>query len=182
MDDVIDLTDEQIATGLRARARGLYPVEAAVELLLAHDAWPRRRDFRRSALWVSDDGPEFIGVDWTAARELDLHAPASRSELAILTVAASLADHDTGVHLGDALTGLDQTNTTLVLHAIAHAAGWHERGTTALVTGAFPGRRARLTGPAVETTRHPRRKPVRDAPTTWPPSEQGQGKAQADGE
>ena len=39
--------------------------------------------------------------------------------------------------------GLDSTNTAFVLDAIAHRAGWHERGQSHIVTGAIRGRRAR---------------------------------------
>jgi hypothetical protein len=35
------------------------------------------------------------------------------------------------------VSGLDAANITIVLTAIAHTAGWHERGTAALVTGGF---------------------------------------------
>ena len=123
----------------------MYPLEAAVDLLIAHHTWLRRRDFRRAALRVSDDGPELIGVDWTAARDLTERAPASRSELAMLTIAARLAGQDHPCDLGDVLTGLDQTNTAIVLHAIAHSVGWHEHGHCELVAGNVPSDCGRLT-------------------------------------
>ena len=135
--DVTGLTFDQIATGLRAWARGLYPLEAAVEVLLAHRGWLHRTDFRRAALWISDDGPSFIGIDWAAVATFAGRAPASGSEIAMLCVAASLAGQDVHRPLGDLLSGLDQTNTAIVLHAIAHTAGWHERDSVALVTGTF---------------------------------------------
>ncbi|NMR21152.1 hypothetical protein [Cellulomonas fimi] len=137
MSEIDDLTFEQIATGLRAWARGLYPAEAAVELLLAHRGWLHRLDFTRTVLWVSDDGPGCIGIDWAAAAELARRAPAAGSEAAMLQVAVGLAGHVLEQPLGDLLSRLDQVNTTIVLHAIARTAGWHERGKVALVTGGF---------------------------------------------
>ncbi|NMR19176.1 hypothetical protein [Cellulomonas fimi] len=137
MHAIDDLTFDQIATGLRAWARGLYPAEAAVELLLAHRGWLHRRDFTGIALLIGDDGPEYIGIDWTAAAELARRAPASGSEIAMLQVAVGLAGHDLEQPLGHLLSRLDQVNTTIVLHAIAHTAGWHERGKVALVTVGF---------------------------------------------
>ena len=137
MDDITELTFEQIATGLRAWAHGLYVVEAAVEVLLAHRAWLRRVDFRRAALWISDDNPAYIGVDWTNAARFAGRAPASGSEIAMLRVAVGLAGQEVPESLGDLLSGLDQANIAIVLDAVAHAAGWHERGTVAFVTGGF---------------------------------------------
>jgi hypothetical protein len=52
--DVTDLSGEQIRTGLRAWARGLYAAEAAVEVLVVHRYWLGRAGFRRAALWISD--------------------------------------------------------------------------------------------------------------------------------
>lgn len=178
MDDAIDLTLEQIATGLRAWARGLYPLEAAVELLIAHDIFLRRTDFRRSALWISADGPEFIGVDWTAAHDLANRAPASRSEISALNVATSLAGHHLAPSLGDLLTAVDMSNVAMVLHAIAHTAGWHERGTAALITGEFPDRNGRVRGrnsASSATTTVCRRPPTSlgRAEPPWPVTESG---------
>lgn len=137
MDDITELTFEQVATGLRAWAHGLYTVEAAVEVLLAHRAWLRRMDFRRAALWISDDGPAYIGVDWTNAARFAGRAPGNGGEIAMLRVAVDLAGQVFHESLGDLLTGLDQANIAIVLDAVAHAAGWHERGVVVLVTGGF---------------------------------------------
>jgi len=182
MDDAVALSLDQIATALRAWARGLYPLEAAVELLIAHDTWLRRSDFRRSALWISDDGPILIGVDWAAAGDLAERAPASRSEISMLTVATSLASHHPAPRLGDLLSGLDRANVALVLHAIAHTAGWHERGTAALVTGQFPDRQGRLgslaKGPGATTTARQRPHSSRGtAEPPWSAAEQGPDRA-----
>ena len=55
----------------------------------------------------------------------------------MLAITTSLANTQATVCLGDAVCGLDRRNTHLVLGAIAHAAGWHERHHTAHVTGTF---------------------------------------------
>ncbi len=77
-------------------------------------------------------------IDWDRVETFLAAVPASRSEIAILRLAASLA----GARV-DALPArpdrlsLDDTNAALVLDALAHRYGWHERGKTQLVTGTF---------------------------------------------
>ncbi|HEY8722185.1 hypothetical protein [Pengzhenrongella sp.] len=137
MTDVSALTFDQLTTGLRAWARGLYPLEAAVEVLLAHRGWLHRADFRRATLRISDGRPSCVGIDWAAAAQFAGRAPASGSEIAMLRIAISIAGREIYRPLGDLLSGLDAANITIVLNAIAHTAGWHERGTVALITGGF---------------------------------------------
>lgn len=104
-------------------------------MLAEHRYWLGRSGFRRAALWISDDGPEFIGVDWAAASEFADGTAASSSELAMLRIAVGLGGQRLHESLGDLLTGLDRANVAIVLQAIARTAGWHERGLTELVTG-----------------------------------------------
>jgi hypothetical protein len=126
-----------VREALVACAAGLYREEAAVALLVAHDVWPRRGDFLRSCVDVDDDGwtrdgtATLAAVDWDAADALARTGPASSSEAAVLHLAADLANGN----VGSLLIGLDTTNLSLVLEAIAHCAGWHERGVSRLVTG-----------------------------------------------
>lgn len=129
-------TVESLGAALRAHARGLYSAEAAVDLLVAHQSWLRRRDFVSGYVddladsnTAQDQDPPanstiMACVAWeTALRALDAgHLPCSSSEAQLLRIAASLA---TGypVDLRDALTSLDASTTQIVAHAVIHAAG-----------------------------------------------------------
>src|SRR5215218_2500763 len=152
--DPTTLSAEKLAPMLRAWASGLFATEAAVELLIAHDVWPRRRDFLFTLVDAVDDGwarrgtvAPMASIDWDRVEAFLVSAPASRSEIAVLRLAASLAGSTVNRPLHDATAGLDETNTTLVLNAIAHRCGWHERGTTQLITGTLGASRADVDGP-----------------------------------
>ncbi|MQA06646.1 MAG: hypothetical protein GEV07_29405 [Streptosporangiales bacterium] len=136
-DDHVALT-----AALRAWAAGSYRDEAAVELLIAHRAWLARRDFRRACL-CAEGGYAWLDAD-RAARIADgdetAALPASSGELRILAIVAQLAGQLGSRPLGELVTGLDGHNMRLVLDAIAHASGWHERGDRHLVTGHLDGR------------------------------------------
>ena len=135
--DPLTLPLSALRDALTACATGLYREEAAVALLIAHDVWPRRGEFLQSCVEVDDDGwtrdgtATLAAVDWDAARRLTETGPASSSEAAILRLAAALADEETG----SLLVRLDAANLALVLDAVAHCAGWHERGLAHQVTG-----------------------------------------------
>lgn len=126
---VFDLSAEQLAAALREGARGYYPLEAGVELLVAHRVWLQRRDFRGYVEYAPDLGgvlgrSPMAFVAWSdVAAACPAELPASGSETAMLRLAASLAD-GTAVSLREALTGLDGTNLGLVLDAVA----WANRG------------------------------------------------------
>ncbi len=135
--DPESLSAEQLAPMLRAWAAGLLAGEAAVELLIRHDVWLHRRDFRAALVDAVDDGwgtggsiEPMAAVDWERVENFLDTAPSSSSEARILRLAASLA----GAALRDSLlamtASLDDTNATLVLRALAHRFGWHERGRT----------------------------------------------------
>lgn len=115
-----------LAAGLRAHARGLYPAEAAAELLIHHAFWLRRNDF--TARFIHHDhGPShtnMVAIDWPAViTALDAgDLPCSGGEARILRLAASLA-HGIPVDLRDALTGLDARNTDLIRQAVLHTNG-----------------------------------------------------------
>ena len=115
-----------IADALRAGADGIYPLEAACDLLL-NTLWPHRNDFTRfihTGTSITDGTTELAHIDWPAAiaaRDTG-HLPCSGSENRILRLAASIAA-GVPVDLREALSGLDQTNTNLVVRAVRHANG-----------------------------------------------------------
>jgi hypothetical protein len=127
-----------LADALRAWARGLYPVEAAVELLIAHGTWLRRGDFLDACTGpcegpAGEDDWSMVWIDWPAVAAFE--GASSSSEWRIRQIAAELAGTNTSEPLGELLSSLDDTNTGLVLDAIAHARGWHARYVTRTVTG-----------------------------------------------
>lgn len=135
---------DTLAAQLRAWASGDHRIEAAVDLLIAHQSWLRRGDFLAACVHATDPDLVTIGLParWLNFDEAAHIAqggpaslPASDSELQVLGIAASLADahHDRSLH--DLLTGLDDRNIALVLDAIAHAAGWHQTDNAYTVTG-----------------------------------------------
>lgn len=123
-----------IEDATRAWAKGIYPIEAGVELLIRHG-----KAIYENAPWLidlrDDRALEVVGVQHHAEERTHVaidvdrlleHAGAwSGSERRIARIAASLID-GTPVDLNDALPGLDRTTLTDVLAAIAHANGSHE--------------------------------------------------------
>jgi hypothetical protein len=123
--------DLALDEALRESARGVYPLEAGVELLIAHAAWLQRDDFLDAfldAFLHTDtsiiDGSKLASIDWNRAiTALDTSTlPCSSGEQRMLRLAASIAD-GTPVSLRDTLTGLDHRNTRLVITAVLHASG-----------------------------------------------------------
>ena len=140
--DPTTLDHDDLAAMLRCWAQGSYPAEAAVELLIAHGIWLRRRAFLTACVTAVDDG--WLGeqqvpmafVDFDAAHDFATHAAAgSGSELGVLRIAIALAHDHGSVTLSDALSSLDRTSTTHVLNAIARRCGWYDHSCTVLVTG-----------------------------------------------
>jgi len=112
-----------LAGQLRAWARGIYPDEAAVELLISHGTFLRRTDFTSRFINTSARGDGLAAIDWAAAiTALDASLPCSAGEQRMLKLAASLGD-GTPVNLRDALTGIDHHGIQLVIQAVLHAAG-----------------------------------------------------------
>jgi hypothetical protein len=115
-------------TALRAHARGRYPTEAGVELIIGQGVFLPRGDFRHRfvhiATSITDGTTPMATIDWPAAVAAlttpDL--PCSGGEQRILRIAASLAD-GIPVDLRDCLTGLDHHNIHRVIAAVLHAAG-----------------------------------------------------------
>jgi hypothetical protein len=118
-----------LATALRAHANGVYPLQAAADLLISHRTWLRRADFRdrfihHSAPITTDGLTTMAEIDWPAAITALDHGdlPSSSSEQQILRLAASIAD-GLPVDLRDALTGLDDRNINLVVIAVLRTSG-----------------------------------------------------------
>lgn len=108
--------------GLRAWAQGMYPLEAAVELLVgfaggrfATPGHPWIQPCDQPGMWWLD--PSRISDDTIGAL--------SGGEQRVLRIVASLAGGEP-VDLSEALPGLDRPTIGLVLAAVAHAAGTHE--------------------------------------------------------
>lgn len=112
-----------LAGPLRAWARGIYPDEAAVDLLISHATFLRRADFTSRFITIPGDDAGLAAIDWTAAiTALDTSLPCSGGEQRMLRLAASLGDGPP-VNLRDALTGIDHHGIQLVIQAVLHAAG-----------------------------------------------------------
>ncbi len=112
-------------TALCAHARGIYPAEASVELVISHGSFLPRNDFRdrfaHLGTSITDGTTSMAAIDWPAAvTALNTgHLPCSGGEQRI---AASLA-HGIPVDLRDALSGLDHRNIQRVTTAVLHASG-----------------------------------------------------------
>jgi hypothetical protein len=114
------MTASSLPAALRAAAEGLYAIEAATGLIIAHGTWLGRPDFGR----FIGHGTGTAAIDWEAAiGALDAgQLPASAGEKRMLRLAASLADR-APVHLGDAITGIDERNLAILIDAVLHASG-----------------------------------------------------------
>jgi hypothetical protein len=140
----LDLTD--IETALMRGAVGDYADEAAVLLLINSGHWlPQLQvsdlitlvpDIDRDGLWAQIAWPDL--EEALAAGRIG----GGGSEVRLLRAAASIAEGHP-VDLGDLAAGLDRPALTLLLAAIAHAAGSHDhRAPTYAVEGTQPsGRR-----------------------------------------
>jgi hypothetical protein len=114
------MTASSLQAALRAGAQGLYALEAAASLIIAHGAWLAREDFRCHVC----HGTGTAAIDWQAVtRALNAgELPSSAGEKRMLQLAASLAGQ-APVILGDAVTGLDDRNIQVLVMAVLHASG-----------------------------------------------------------
>jgi hypothetical protein len=120
----------QLAKWLRDQAAGSYLHEAAVGLVIDHGVWLYRQDFIDALVLKLDDEPSFpplAHIEWDDVVDFLDECPCSSSEAAVLRLAASLAGAPVGGALGDLVTRLDTRNIGLVLDAVAHANGLHDR-------------------------------------------------------
>lgn len=120
---------------LRAWAKGIYTVEAGVELLartvpkLLNGPWVKQ----------TEDGW------WFDAASVDENSGyLSGGERRVLRLAASLVSNEYLVPLSDVVSGLDREVTAVMLAAMAHAAGAHESGREPVIEVTDEG--ARVTG------------------------------------
>jgi hypothetical protein len=114
---------------MRAWAKGVPGAEAAVELLIGHRWWLRRRDFAGVA--VKPGRNVFTG---TVVAEVDFAAavaalgrgllPCPHGDAGVLRIAASLAV-GVPVDLREAAACLDAADAARVARAVCHAAGCH---------------------------------------------------------
>ena len=124
-----DLDPLDLENALLRAAVGDYADEAAVLLLVNGGHWlPRLQAADLITLVLDLDGEGlWAQIDWPAL------APAlsagllvgSECEEWVLRTAASIAD-GSPIDLGDLAAGLDRRTLTLVLAALAHAAGSHD--------------------------------------------------------
>lgn len=119
-------TRERLVDMLRAGAHGEYPDEAAVELLIAHRTLLGKDEIVTDYVICEDPGdPEacaWVDYDRLTYALDDGRLPYSSTEKGILRIAASLAGGFM-VDLQDALTGLDNYNSGIVVEALLHATG-----------------------------------------------------------
>jgi len=112
------------AQWLAAGAAGILAETAAVNLLAEHGAWLTQPAFTSRCIDIFDLIPAAAGtaaaVRWRAAITALPRLPASRSEKAVLKIAASIAA-GTPVSLSDCLGSLDTATLRAVLRAIACA-------------------------------------------------------------
>ena len=118
----------RLGDALRACARGIHPLEAGTGLLIECGSWLHREDFTSRFIAVdtsiSDGTTVLAATDWEAAIAA-LNAgelPSSGGERRMLLLAASIAG-GIPVSLYDTLPGIDRRNASLVVGAVAHAAG-----------------------------------------------------------
>lgn len=127
----IDLDLLDLESALLRAAVGDYAVEAAVLLLADSGYWLPQLQ-AAGLVAIALDGDAADGGPWAAVQwgELDraLRSGAitgSLGQLRLLRAAASLADGQP-IDLADLAAGVDRPELTLLLAALAHAAGSHE--------------------------------------------------------
>jgi len=131
---VITVNPRQLDDALRARARGIHPLQAGTGMLIDCGSWLHREDFTSrfitTGTCISDGLTLLAATGWEAAVAA-LHAgelPASGGERRMLLLAASIAG-GIPVNLYHALPGTGRRNAGLVVSAVAHAAGLPDQET-----------------------------------------------------
>jgi hypothetical protein len=125
---VTGMTPRRLAEALLACASGIHHLEAGTSLLIDCGSWLHREDFTSrfiaTGTSISDGTTVLAATDWEAAVAA-LHAgelPSSSGERRMLLLAASIAA-GIPVSLSDTLPGIDHRNASIVVSAVAHAAG-----------------------------------------------------------
>jgi hypothetical protein len=125
---VTALNPRRLGDALRACARGIHPLEAGTGLRIDYGRWLHREDFTSRFITTGtsiSDGVTLLASTDREAAVTALHAgelPASSGERRMLLMAASIAG-GTPVSLNETLPGIDRRNASLVVSAVAHAAG-----------------------------------------------------------
>ena len=103
---------------LRSWAEGMNTTAAATELLIRGDwAQPSRP-------WIHTEPNGTVWCDFAAIpHQIGAY---SGGEQRFLRIAASIANSDVTISIGDNISGLGHAHVALVLAAIAHAAGYNE--------------------------------------------------------
>jgi hypothetical protein len=122
-----DIQPDELAAALRVHAQGWLPAVAAVELLIAHRHWLRRKSFRSRLPWwpADEEGPAAAHPDWAAIHELLITGQGlfdTESEQGVLSVAASIAAGHP-CDLATVLLACDPDNVALIADAVATAGG-----------------------------------------------------------
>lgn len=110
--------DETPADELREWAQGLYPSEAATEMLIRAGFAQTRRP------WIVTYEPGVHGITFNTI-PCDIDAM-SGGESRFLMAAASIGSGAVQVPLENIVCGIDRYYVDLILAGIAHAAGTHE--------------------------------------------------------
>lgn len=111
---------EELAGGLRRGAANRDRESAAVELLIWHATFLRRRDFCDEAIWIQGDA---CHVSWDRARRFAEHATGvSSSQRTVLELAAWIASDPLG------LSRLGYMHTYKAAEALAAALGQRIEG------------------------------------------------------
>jgi hypothetical protein len=118
---------DELANALYEHAAGSLADTAAVNLLIAHEIWLRRRDFQEQFLRARSCHPTCaptVAVRWKAAIAAlgQGQLPCSGSEANLLRIAAAIGT-DLPVRLRQALGNFDDRNITLITDAITAANG-----------------------------------------------------------
>jgi hypothetical protein len=120
-----ELPLDSLRDALRHCAVGCLPELAAVELLIAHGYWLASDDFR---VCIEIDGTgdtcaDLAEINWgdalLVADQLEARSAAAALDLALLRIAAAIADGE----LGRQLRPLDATSGQLVAQAVLRAIG-----------------------------------------------------------
>lgn len=133
------ITAQDLHAQLRANAKGLYPLEAATELLIRSDMWLRTGGFLEACVqtWGPTDAEPHleagacimwgeVGEALVAMESVDQDCPewlkvSSGGERRLIQIA-----HDIASGPMSEVCGLGRVSQELVLAAIAHAGGSHE--------------------------------------------------------
>ena len=90
-------------------------VRAAVELLIEHETWIRRGDFRRACI---EQNAAEAWINWRKAREFaDVGPTASTSEMAVLDLAVALGENRYRFSI------MGRANSRMIATAVARALG-----------------------------------------------------------